>query len=240
MRRIVEDLSYEIRMGRLKPGERLLSEKGLGQKFGAGRSSVREALQILNGRGLVETKAGRGTFVTDFSAPEVDSMAAFWDSRHEIPLGYVIEIRLVLEPQAAALAALRANNESLRQIDATLQQMRDAMDTDSLSGRVFADIAFHDRLLAATGNPLYRSQYKGIEPLLFDIRRMGLRAPDRSEKVLQAHTSIYQALCERNSDRAAKRMREHILEFPADMGVELASESMGFGPNTVSDVRPAT
>lgn len=226
--RIVEELSHEIRMGSLKPGERLPSEKGLGQRFGAGRSSVREALQILSGRGLVDTRAGRGTFVADFSAPEIDSMTNFWDSRHQVALGHVVETRLALEPWAAAMAAARADGEGLEQVGSTLEQMEDAVKADSLSGRVFADIAFHDRVFAAAGNPLYRSIYRGIEPLLFDVRRMGLRSSDRAQKVLEAHSDIYEALVKKEPDRAAERMCGHILEFVSDTKVELGQEPLAF------------
>lgn len=227
--RIVEDLSDDIRMGRLKPGERLPSEKGLGEKFGAGRSSVREALQILGGQGLVTTRAGRGSFVADFSAPALEPMLPFWERRHEVSFAAVLEVRLAVEPQVAALA-VRADEKGLKEVAATLDQMEEAIAADSLSGRVFADIAFHDRLFAAAGNPLHRSIYRGIEPLLFDIRRVGLRSRERAGKVLEAHTSIYDAVRSREPDRAAAAMWDHILAFPSDMEVDFDPEVLGLHP----------
>ena len=227
---IVEELSNEIRTGRLKPGERLPSEKGLGERFGAGRSSVREALQILSGQGLVRVRAGRGSFVADFTEPEIEPLLPFWERHHDIPFISVLEVRLAIEPQVTALAAARATGEELEGLRSTLDQLEDAISTGSLSGRVFADIAFHDRLFAAAANPLHRSIYRGIEPLLFDVRRMGLRSVERSQKVLSMHSDIYQAVRDRDSDRASAAMWAHLLEFASDSNIEFDPDLLGLFP----------
>ena len=131
---------------------------------------------------------------------------------------------MAIEPQVAALAATRANEEQLEELRSTLDQLEEAIAADSLSGRVFADIAFHDRLFVAAANPLHRSIYRGIEPLLFDVRRVGLRSVERSRKVLSMHAEIYRAVRDRDPDRASAAMWAHLLEFASDSNV-------GFDPN---------
>lgn len=231
---IVEELSNEIRTGRLKPGERLPSEKGLGERFGAGRSSVREALNILSGQGLVRVQAGRGSFVADFAEPEIEPLLPFWERHHDVPFTSVLEVRLAIEPQVAALAAVRATEEELQGLRSTLDQLEDAISADSLSGRVFADIAFHDRLFVAAANTLHRSIYRGIEPLLFDVRRVGLRSVERSRKVLSMHAEIYQAVRDRDPDRASAAMWTHLLEFASDSNIEFDPGVLGLFPRGLS------
>ncbi len=223
-------MSNEIRTGRLKPGERLPSEKGLGERFGAGRSSVREALNILSGQGLVRVQAGRGSFVADFTEPEIEPLLPFWERHHDVPFTSVLEVRLAVEPQVAALAAARAAEEELEGLRSTLDQLEGAIREESLSGRVFADIAFHDRLFAAAANPLHRSIYRGIEPLLFDVRRVGLRSVERSRKVLSRHTAIYEAMRDRDPDRAAAATWAHLLEFASDANIEFDPGLLGLSP----------
>lgn len=227
-------MSNEIRTGRLKPGERLPSEKGLGERFGAGRSSVREALNILSGQGLVRVRAGRGSFVADFAEPEIESLLPFWERHHDVPFTSVLEVRLAIEPQVAAMAAVRATEEELEGLRSTLDQLEEAIAARSLSGRVFADIAFHDRLFVAAANPLHRSIYRGIEPLLFDVRRVGLRSVERSQKVLTMHTEIYQAVRGRNPDQASAAMWKHLLEFASDSNLEFDPGLLGLYPRGLS------
>lgn len=232
---IVEELSNEIRTGRLKPGERLPSEKGLGERFGAGRSSVREALNILSGQGLVRVRAGRGSFVADFTEPEIEPLLPFWECHHDVPFTSVLEVRLAIEPQVAALAAVRGGEEELEELRSTLDQLEEAIAADSLSGRVFADIAFHDRLFVAAANPLHRSIYRGIEPLLFDVRRVGLRSVERSRKVLSMHAGIYRAVRDRDPDRASAATWEHLLEFASDSSIGFDPGLLGMSPRGLRD-----
>lgn len=228
--RLVEELSNEIRMGVLKPGEKLPSERQLCERFGIGRSSVREALRILGSQGMIEVQMGRGSFVTDFTAPSTESPIVFWNHNHETSFTSLLEVRLAIEPQVAALAAHRATEDHLEQLHSTLEQLREHIAADNFSGRIFADIAFHDCLFRASDNELYLSIYRGIEPMLFDIRRIGLRSGNRSTKVLDRHENIYQAVKSRDSDTASEAMWVHLLEFAVDMGISFDADKAGLVP----------
>lgn len=218
--RVVEELAAEIRMGTLEPGAKLPSERGLCERFGASRSSVREALRVLNSREMINIQVGRGSFVSDFTAPKTDSPLLFWEHNHETPLSALLEVRFTIEPHIAALAARRVRAEHLDQLHTALDNLRTYTEADKLGGRVFADIAFHDCLVRAADNQLYLSIYRGLEPMLFDIRRMGLRSPKRSWEVLDMHAKIYESVRDHEPEEAAAAMRSHLTAFVKDMGVE--------------------
>lgn len=228
--RIVEELAGEIRMGTLEPGAKLPSERGLCERFGASRSSVREALRVLNSRAMIDIQVGRGSFVSDFTAPKTDSPLLFWEHNHDTPLGALLEVRFTIEPHIAALAARRVGAEHLDQLHTALDNLRIYTESDKLGGRVFADIAFHDCLVRAADNQLYLSIYRGLEPMLFDIRRMGLRSPKRSGEVLDMHADIYEAVRDHDPERAAAAMRSHLTAFVKDMGIEIKCEDTSILP----------
>lgn len=238
--RVVEELAGEIRMGKLEPGSKLPSERRLCERFGSSRPSVREALRVLSSRGMVEIQVGRGSFVSDFTAPKTDSPLLFWEHNQETPLGTLLEVRFTIELHVAVLAARRVREEHLEQLRVALNNLRTYIEVDRLGGRVFADIAFHDCLVRAADNQLYLSIYRGLEPMLFDIRRLGLRSPRRSEAVLEAHTKIYEAVRDRNPRAATEAMRSHLFAFVRDMGIDFEYESVEILPGGLPDHRDST
>lgn len=232
---VAEELAGEIRMNMLEPGAKLPSERGLCERFGASRSSVREALRMLNSRGMIDIQVGRGSFVSDFTAPKTDSPLLFWEHNHEMPLGALLEVRFRIEPHIAALAARRSGEEHLEQLRTALDNLRNYKESDRLGGRVFADIAFHDCLVRAADNGLYLSIYRSLEPMLFDIRRMGLRSQGRSGEVLGMHVKIYEAVRDHDPEAAAAAMSSHLLAFVDDMGIEIDREALGITPQRTAE-----
>lgn len=222
--KIVEQLAHEIRTGGLQPRDKLDSEINLAQRFGTGRSSVREALRTLSSRGLIEIHAGRGSFVSTFEEPAVSSLYPLWHLRHDISFLSLFEVRIVIEPQIAALASRRIGEAMLEELNSTLVRLRTNIENDSLSGRVFADIGFHDCLVRAADNELFLSIYRSIEPMLFDIRRLGLSSTKRSEKVLKRHEQIFEAVRDCKPEEAKTSMLKHLLEFATDKQVEVPLE----------------
>src|SRR5262245_27592067 len=112
--RVVAEIANLIKEGRLRPGDRLPSEYELMRQFGVGRSSVREALKGLTVGGVLERKPKRGTVVVSTLdttlAEELATAVAYWEIRD------LYEIRMLLEGEAAALAAVNATKEDLAEI----------------------------------------------------------------------------------------------------------------------------
>lgn len=103
---VADRLSEAIRLGELLPGARLPAERDLGVQFGVGRTSIREALRMLQATGMVTVRAGDGVFVADY-ASTADHPFARWESQYQYRVEELFEVRLAIEPIAAARAATR-------------------------------------------------------------------------------------------------------------------------------------
>jgi GntR family transcriptional repressor for pyruvate dehydrogenase complex len=151
--RVVDGISERISSGALKPGDRVPPEPVLMQEFGVSRSVVREAISRLQASGLLRTQQGVGSFVlpprVDMPAlPQADGA----EPRFQQKLA-MLELRLSLEPEAAALAAQRRTPEQL----AAMERALDDFDTQHTTGEATAeaDYRFHELLAQATGNEYF-------------------------------------------------------------------------------------
>jgi len=162
---IVQQIEDSILKGELKEGEQLPAERELAQQFGVSRTAVREAVKTLREKGLVEAYAGRGTFITNGTAHSIrhtlDRMIRSGPSEGKVHLA---EVREILEPEIAALAAKRADQEML----AAMQEAISVMDAARLDAEAFieGDLDFHLALAEAAGNPLILSLIDSIVGLL--------------------------------------------------------------------------
>src|SRR3954463_9543661 len=145
---IAERLSAAIRDGTLKPGDRLPTEAELAREFQVGRTSVREGLQKLRAHGLIESRKGLGAFVTERPS---DPMADFarWTASDPAAIEQLVEARVALETLAAALAALRATEAEIDNLERLNIGHGSAEGTPEL---VASDQAFHSALMAAARN----------------------------------------------------------------------------------------
>jgi DNA-binding FadR family transcriptional regulator len=150
--RVVEAMAARIREGALKPGERMPTEPALMHEFGVSRSVVREALSRLQAGGLVRTHQGVGSFVLDpppaASLPPADPESL--NLQHKLAM---LELRLSLESDAAALAAQRRSADQL----AAMERALDDFDAQIATGEVTAeaDFRFHELIAQATGNEYF-------------------------------------------------------------------------------------
>ena len=195
----------------MKPGDQLPGEHDLAQKFGVSRTAVREAAKTLREKGLIEPCSGRGTFVThgmsQVMRQSLDLMAKMGQLDGRAHLG---EVRNILEPHIAALAATRVEQQQLR----TMREAFQAMDhnLDNPDGYVEADLDFHLALAEAAGNPLILSLLDSIVGLLREerIRLFQIKgAPERSQR---HHQRILQAIERRDPEGAREAMRAHLQE----------------------------
>lgn len=151
--RVVEALSDRIATGQLKPNERVPTEPALMQEFGVSRSVVREAISRLQAAGLLRTQQGVGSFVL---APKVSNPLLPEAAPAELKVQQklaMLELRLSLEPEAAALAAQRRTAEQLSAMERALKDF----DTQRKTGEATAeaDFRFHELLAQATGNEYF-------------------------------------------------------------------------------------
>ncbi len=154
--RLVELLGRRIMGERLRPGSLLPREAELAQQQGASRTAIREALKVLSAKGLVETRRRLGTRVrarADWNLLDPDVLA--WQAAEggsPALTQQLVELRRMVEPEAARLAALRRSADELAAISAAAAAMRASLGDPA--AYYAADLAFHRALFAASGNPL--------------------------------------------------------------------------------------
>ncbi|MER6512235.1 FadR/GntR family transcriptional regulator [Nonomuraea sp. NPDC049655] len=195
----VQHLREQITEGHWPVGTRLPGENALAKTLGVGRSTVREALRALAGAGLVRARQGSGVFVIA-SEPAED-----WPARlRRAAITDVYEVRMMVETQAARLAAARRTDEDVAAMEAALQARERAAGEDD-AAFVDADIALHAAVVAAAGNPVLTDLFAEFAPALREglidmVGLLELRGHDRNPGH-DAHAALVAAV--RDGDAAA-------------------------------------
>jgi len=212
---IVEQVEESILKGRLKPGERLPAERDLAQDFGVSRTAVREAIKTLREKGLVEAYSGRGTFVTSGTSQAFrQSLDLMVRINPQEGLLHLAELRQMLEPEIAARAATRIDEQLL----ATMQEAVAQMDAylEDPDGYVEADLDFHLALAEAVGNPLILSLLDSIVGLLRAQRMRIFKVEGGPERGQFHHKRILAAIEKHDGETAREAMRAHLMQVLED------------------------
>jgi GntR family transcriptional repressor for pyruvate dehydrogenase complex len=208
---VVRQIADLIEQQVLKPGEKLPGERGLTHRLGVSRTAVREALRVLEGLGMVEVRPGKGSFIADPAAPRRGaSRWREWLSQHRHEVLDLLEVRLGLEPQAAAMAADRASKQEVDAIHETVAAMKDAIDRRDTQAIVASDVEFHDRISRATRNQLLIGLNERINYLLLESRHAVFEKPGRAISSYRAHRVVAHAIARKDRTRAAAAMRRHV------------------------------
>jgi DNA-binding FadR family transcriptional regulator len=211
-RTIVDAIGEAIVTGQYPPEELVPSEAELAAQHGSSRSVLREAIKVLNAKGLVTARPRRGTSVTEPSEWNLfDPDVLRWILRSDFSLSLLLEfteVRLGFEPGAAELAAKRGSPAELAAIERSFDAMVAAgSDDDAL---LVADIAFHIAILDASGNRFYRR----LKPLVTTALRFSIGLTNEVAKdyegSAEAHRQLLQAIC-RHDARGSRRASERLL-----------------------------
>jgi GntR family transcriptional regulator, transcriptional repressor for pyruvate dehydrogenase complex len=205
----IDQIKELIATRELEPGSKLPSERELVEQLGISRASVREALRALEIIGLVEVKPGKGTFVKGLTG-DLFVPLPNWLSDHKETLDNHFEARLVLEPAAAGLAALRASEQDIRRLKGALSAFSERLAQNDLIGLIKSDIYFHSLLGAATGNKTIKMLMDTITRFLFDGWKATLRVKGRPSKTLVEHGEILEAIIRRDEKAAKVAMERHL------------------------------
>jgi GntR family transcriptional repressor for pyruvate dehydrogenase complex len=231
---IVQQVEDSILKGQLKPGDQLPAERDLAQRFGVSRTAVREAVKTLREKGLVEAYSGRGTFVTNGTSQATrQSLDLMIRVNQQEGSANLAELRLVLEPDIAALAAGRIEEQLLTTMREAVSEMdRNLRDPD---GYVEADLDFHLALAEAVGNPLILSLLDSIVGLLREQRSRIFNVEGGPQRGQYHHKRILAAIEHRDSDAAREAMRAHLQQVLQDSSSTTKNSS-----RTRSRVKPTS
>lgn len=216
--RTVRQLEKKVLEGSWGALARLPAERALAEALGVSRSTVREAIQRLVSRGMLETKRGSGVYVVQkqparLSAPWLQLVVDNPPLRAE-----TLEFRLVFECAAARFAAQRSTPQELDRLQSLLLKMRDAVAAQDVDAEALVDGEFHTVLTAASHNRMLDQFYASVITMLrehiaantFDATVNNANALIQSTMRLSQHESIYLAVRERNPDAAQQAMFAHI------------------------------
>jgi DNA-binding FadR family transcriptional regulator len=216
---IADQLVAELRAGRLVPGQRLPAERDLAQRLGVGRASVREALGALQVRGIVETRAGSGSFLAadaaSLAAEAADGGGSVVLPPDAGPVA-VLEARLVLEPATARKAAEHGGSdpECARLLD-VMAASADPADPGQRRAWSEADRLFHRQIAVRTANPVLIVMAEHLarlmdQPLWQRLRDDAIALPGRTTLQLAEHRLISAAIDEGEPDAAEQHSIQHI------------------------------
>ncbi|NJC73066.1 FadR family transcriptional regulator [Planosporangium thailandense] len=199
---VVDRLRRAIALGVVLPGERLPSERTLADRLEVSRVTVREALRVLQGEGLLVTRRGSSGSVVAAGATSLDKLG----EEYKAEVGEVFEYRMAVETMAARLAAQRGSEDQIAQLLSCQESLAASSDVDSFRR---ADSEFHLTVAAMSGNMMLRQSVEDARAAAFswlDLREFRVF----HESSIRGHSTIINAISRHDPDEAAAAMAAHI------------------------------
>ena len=206
---IIQQLKQLIISGQLRPGDRLPAERHLSERFGVGRSYVREAILKLEFYGLLKTNPQSGTYVSGLSIKVIDNLITDIIKFNKDDFSALIEARYYLELDAVKLAAERRTDEDLKAIEQAMLEY----ETKTLSGQdaVEDDMLFHMMIARASHNSVIESMILILIPdLIKTITENKICGENRGKLAIAEHRAIYNAINAGDIDAVENAMASHL------------------------------
>ncbi|WP_137120078.1 FadR/GntR family transcriptional regulator [Segeticoccus rhizosphaerae] len=218
--RIVEQIEGALAQGELKPGERLPSERELVTQFGASRSTVREALRVLESNGVVRSRPGdpNGPEILPFSTQGLTKQITRLTQVDEVGLGELISFRMILDGSANMLAARLRTQDELASMEATIEVMRETID---LGYEEFseADVAFHDAIARVSRNSLIQVCNQVVRGVVLSLISDKISRSRNSKALMRQslhhHEEVLEAIRAGDGPAAARISRRNLYDYYA-------------------------
>ncbi|MBA4500941.1 FadR/GntR family transcriptional regulator [Marinobacterium marinum] len=219
---VARQIEAMILDGRLKAGGRLPSERKLVERLKVSRNTLREALKVLRTRGVIEARRGSGHYVCNFGdmQPQLQRLEPGSPlqqllQNHPQTLESLLEVRRLLEGEAAYLAAQRATEEDMDKLKAVYEALVDEHpERDSAADHAERDMHFHHALYAAAHSPILLLALNSIRDLMvsfvFDTSDKLYFQDSIKNQLRTQHRRIYRAIEQRNPAAARRAARAHI------------------------------
>lgn len=202
------------------PGDRLPSQRDLSAQLRVSRTSLREALSVLEVLGLLRTEPGRGTFVAGDGTHE-PAEPRKWRFAGKHSEQEVYELRYILEGHASRLAAATISPAEVQQLQQCQEAMRTAIHERDLVAASFKDFEFHALLVRFSGNRLFLDIQRTIRDLVLESQRLPFALHARLDEPLDEHDRILAALERHDPEGAAAATQDHIRRAAARVGITL-------------------
>ena len=212
--KIIDQIRTAILAGKLKPGDVLPPEKELTEQFGVSKQTLRESLRALEHMGLIDVRKGigGGAHIVEVDIEVTKQSLANFLYFKDLTIENLSELRKLIEPHAAAKAAEAISKEDLRILNELNELARESLDKKVMQEMSINEINFHRVIAQATNNPILVLILDFVEDLLEDFKKV--LKPDLafSKSVLDAHDRIYEAICDKNQEKASAEMYRHVHE----------------------------
>jgi DNA-binding FadR family transcriptional regulator len=212
---IVAKIKDMVEKGRFKSGDQLPVERELAEVFRVSRSSVREALRSLESQGFIESRQGDGTYIArqpveSIVRPLASVILTEKDDQMEL-----FEMRRMIEPDLAYLAAERATEEEIAMMEKVLDLQQEQIDRGEYETDV--DRNFHYIMARAARNKALLRITDNIIDLLAESRDQYLQVEGRPQKSILRHREVLEAIRARDPERAEKCMLEHLVDIETSL-----------------------
>lgn len=205
---VVNQVRELIKEGKLKAGDQLPSERELAETFKVSRTSVREALRALETQGLVVSRTGMGNFVADLPIESLIAPLAKLLIEEKDALADIFEMRKLIEPHIASLAAERATKQDIGQMKKILDKQQEQVSRGETG--VEADAEFHFAIGRATQNHALEKLVSGLMDVLSHSREESLQTRDRRMASIDSHRKIVAAIEAHDKTKAREAMFRHV------------------------------
>jgi GntR family transcriptional repressor for pyruvate dehydrogenase complex len=209
--KVYEEVAKQIErliLRKLKPGDKLPSERELAELLQVSRSSIRDAIRGLELVGLVEPRQGAGTIVRERSTDSAANPFTNALKRRQNLVTELLDFRKMLEPPLAARAATHASADEISEMEEILQRQEKTQNQGDPA--IAEDAEFHYGIALASGNSVVLKVIDTLMDLLRDTREHSLQVEGRAEKSLAGHRRILSAIKRRDAEAAKAAMRRHI------------------------------
>ncbi len=205
---IIAQIRDLISAGRLKPGDRLPSERMLSERIGLGRTYVREAIKKLEFYGILKTLPQSGTVVAGIGISALEGLISNILKIDKSDFAGLLETRIVLGMEAVKRAAIRRTETDLHRIKEALEVYRKLAERGEAA--VEEDFMFHLRIIEAAKNPVIKSLLMLIIPQIIEFyNKMDICAEAEAMKAYREHLNIYEAIKAQDAHAAAELMEQH-------------------------------
>jgi GntR family transcriptional regulator, galactonate operon transcriptional repressor len=210
---VVHQIGLSIMRSDFKPGDTLTSEPELSLQFNVSRPVMREALKILGAKGLIESRPRTGTKVrprADWNILDPEVIGWMYEVGPDRPfLDALCEVRLMFEPSATRLAAVRASDEEIKTIEESYRRMEEGV--DAAETYIPADLAFHAAICAAAHNEMLQKITEAITASLLVSRVVTSHLPGANLAAMPLHWSVAEAIHKRDGQAAEEAMRKLVI-----------------------------
>lgn len=232
--KLIASFKSLIEEGTFSPGAKLPPERDLAKHFGVNRSSLRQALKVLQLMGVLRQRVGDGTYLTAEVNDGLRVPIEFMLLIGRITDEELFDARLLVEPQLAARAARQATT---RELEALKEAISDMKTSETSQARMEADLAFHEIIFEAARNRLYQMIFVVIHRAILRSMERVVKSM-RLERPLGFHKQIYAAIYNRNPEEAYRLMEKHLLDAKSQLDHVLSNVNLDMVKPILPDNKP--